>query len=114
MCATATCFADHSFLSRTKVTWSALTTAAGPYLQHQPPLVALTQGFVKHRLNIRAYPSAMSAVTHGDKLATHVYIVFVVGGITFEELRHLADLKLPIVLGGSCIHNSRSFLLSVL
>ena len=44
-------------------------------------------------------------------------IIFVAGGCTFEEARDMADLEqehgVKIVLGGSCIHNSKSFLADV-
>jgi vacuolar protein sorting-associated protein 45 len=40
-------------------------------------------------------------------------IVFIIGGVTYEEARFIADLngkgKLKVVLGGTFIHNSQRY-----
>jgi vacuolar protein sorting-associated protein 45 len=45
-------------------------------------------------------------------------IVFMCGGTTFEEARYIAQLNastpgIRIVLGGNCVHNSKTFLQQV-
>jgi vacuolar protein sorting-associated protein 45 len=56
-----------------------------------------------------------SATTSASSDRPSEVIVFIIGGVTYEEATKVAELNaaLPhatVVLGGTCIHNSTSFL----
>lgn len=89
------------------------------YTQHKTHLASVVDQLMKGRLKETHYP-----FMEGCRYATPAReqmprtLVFVVGGTTFEEARDIAELKRErsgqsIILGGTTIHNSRSFLADV-
>ena len=81
------------------------------YSQHVPLLAETIKGAFKGRI-----PPHMSTHAGGDALPQDLF-VYMVGGTTYEEARMVAafnkeneKLGLRVVLGGSTIHNSCSFL----
>ncbi len=63
------------------------------------------------KMDVLAQPPVLSPV---DVMCPQI-IVFVMGGITFEESTKIAEFNASlssgqVLLGGSCIHNSTSFL----
>lgn len=85
------------------------------YTQHTPYLEKLLNGLMKNSLNQSHYPLVDPRL---DKKTTPTDIlVFIVGGATYEEAMLVRNLsqssRTRILLGGSCIHNSKSFLADV-
>jgi hypothetical protein len=85
------------------------------YTQHEPLLSSTLEYFAKNRqLKDSSYPNVMNLT--GNKPTE--MIVFIVGGVTFEEATKVAEFNvnnqgIRITLGGSYIHNSNSFLKEV-
>ena len=86
------------------------------YTQHEPLLSHTLETFVKNRqLKDSSYPNVVSQ--QGGSRPNEL-IVFVVGGVTFEEANKVAQINasnagVRITLGGSYVHNSNSFLKEV-
>mmetsp|Transcript_7831 Transcript_7831/g.23984 ORF Transcript_7831/g.23984 Transcript_7831/m.23984 type:complete len:557 (-) Transcript_7831:420-2090(-) len=81
------------------------------YSQHVPLLVETLDAINKSKLKDQHYPAltCVSAAKPKD------VIVFIVGGVTYEEATKVAELNasnsgLKVILGGSYVHNSTSFL----
>lgn len=90
------------------------------YTQHKTYLASLVDSLMKGKLKESSYPfveGCRYTPSEGKKVSRA--IVFVVGGATFEEARDITELNKTfdggrsIVLGGTTIHNSRSFLADV-
>ncbi|KAI9832113.1 MAG: vacuolar protein sorting-associated protein 45 [Phylliscum demangeonii] len=95
------------------------------FTQHSPRLRSTLQALIRGRLREQEYPflSAGPASTPGAAAAVGVaardkpqeIIVFVVGGVTYEEANAVAQLNatsagVRLVLGGTAVCNSASFL----
>lgn len=83
------------------------------YTQHSPRLENTLQDLIKGRLNMNSYPFVEGGGQTRDK--PQDIIVFMVGGATYEEAKMVAQVNasLPgvrVVLGGTGVHNSSSFL----
>jgi hypothetical protein len=90
------------------------------YTQHKTYLASLVDSLMKGKLKETSYPfveGCRYTPPEGKKVPRA--IVFVVGGATFEEARDITELNKTfdggrsIVLGGTTIHNSRSFLADI-
>ncbi|CAM9665485.1 unnamed protein product, partial [Discosporangium mesarthrocarpum] len=82
------------------------------YSQHVPLMMSTVESTLKGKLKDSMHPSVEpgSVSTRPQEV-----VVFMLGGVTYEEAAKVAELNasLPsgnIVLGGSFIHNSTSFL----
>mmetsp|Transcript_95452 Transcript_95452/g.269763 ORF Transcript_95452/g.269763 Transcript_95452/m.269763 type:complete len:579 (-) Transcript_95452:375-2111(-) len=95
------------------------------YTQHKTHLASVVDSLMKGRLKESSYPF-MEGCRYASPAREQLprTIVFVVGGTTFEEARDVAELNRSldggrerggqsIILGGTTIHNSRSFLADV-
>jgi len=86
------------------------------YTQHKSHLVGLLDMLLKGRMKEASYPFVAAPEPARGRPRV---IVFVVGGTTFEEARDVMELNKTleggrsIVLGGTTVHNSRSFLADV-
>ncbi|KAK1924702.1 Sec1-like protein [Papiliotrema laurentii] len=115
-------FANESFFSKGKSALKGLKGVENVYTQHTPHLSQTLDLLLKGRLRETSYP-----FLEGDENARSQrpqdIIVFMIGGTTYEEGRAVALLnqKLAsdaaggpggtrILLGGSTVHNSASFL----
>ena len=83
------------------------------YTQHSPRLEATLQNLIKARLKEQQYPFVEGGGTTRDK--PQDIIVFMVGGATYEEAKMVAQVNasspgVRVVLGGTSIHNSTTFL----
>jgi vacuolar protein sorting-associated protein 45 len=83
------------------------------YTQHSPKLESTLQDLIKGRLNQIQYPFLEGGGTTRDK--PQDIVVFIVGGATYEEARMVAQVNasspgVRVVLGGTTIHRSASFL----
>jgi vacuolar protein sorting-associated protein 45 len=94
---------------------SSLKGVDNIYTQHKPALFNILDAAIKRNLKTNAFPyvdGSQENRAHDD------IFVFVIGGVTFEEemvvhtFNQTPDVR--IVLGGSCIHNSQTFLSDVL
>ncbi|POS84052.1 Sec1-like protein [Erysiphe pulchra] len=86
------------------------------YTQHSPRLELTLQNLIKGRLRETQFPFIDGSGTTRDK--PQDIIVFFIGGVTFEEAKtvsqiNASSLGVRIVLGGTKIHNSTSFLAEV-
>ncbi len=83
------------------------------YTQHSPLLQSKLDELIKGRLKESLYPFVEGGGSTRDKPQN--IIVFMVGGATYEEGRTVAEINasvpgVRVVLGGTTVHNSRSFL----
>jgi hypothetical protein len=83
------------------------------YTQHSPRLEVTLQNLIKGRLREQQYPFVEGGGSTRDK--PQDIIVFIVGGVTFEEARSVSQINasspgIRIVLGGTNVHNSATFL----
>ncbi|RKF58729.1 Vacuolar protein sorting-associated protein 45 [Golovinomyces cichoracearum] len=86
------------------------------YTQHSPRLENTLQNLIKGRLREAQYPFLERGGSTKDK--PQDIIVFFIGGVTFEEAKivsqlNVSSLGVRIVLGGTTVHNSSSFLSEV-
>jgi len=83
------------------------------YTQHSPRLEATLQDLIKGRLNMNAYPFVEGGGQTRDK--PQDVVIFIVGGATYEEAKMVAQVNasspgVRVVLGGTGVHNSASFM----
>ena len=102
---------DGSLLSKfTKAVTTSVSGVENVYTQHVPVLGNIMESF-KGKLKDTQFP-LVSGASNGRP---NEMIVFMVGGTTYEEAARVAEFNaqnpsLKVILGGSCIHNSASFL----
>ncbi|KAJ3216577.1 vacuolar protein sorting-associated protein 45 [Dinochytrium kinnereticum] len=107
-------FANQDILARTKQVFKGLKGVENVYTQHTPHLVNTLQEMIKGKLKTDNYPFIDGSTR--DK--PQDIIVFIIGGATYAEGREINKLNsanpgVRIVLGGTTIHNSQSFLREV-
>eukprot|EP00347_Sterkiella_histriomuscorum_P013072 403366130 len=102
------------FSKGTKIFKSYFKEVQNVLLQHKPQLMTQLDNIFKGKLNPQEYP-ATQATDYRDK-PTNV-LVFIVGGVTFEEAKEIAltynQQQVRVVIGGNCIHNMQSFLADI-
>ena len=86
------------------------------YTQHMPVLSNTLTSLIKGRLNTNTYP--FLEPERGTKEKPQDIIVFMIGGVTFEEAKTVATINasvpgVRVVLGGTSVQNSETFLESV-
>jgi vacuolar protein sorting-associated protein 45 len=108
----------------TKMTKSFITSVQGVsnvYSQHVPLLMDTIQSVVKGKLRRDTHPfvEGSFAPTRQQPMETVIpqeIIIFMVGGVTYEEGTKVAEFnqanqgRMQVILGGSTVHNSTSFL----
>jgi vacuolar protein sorting-associated protein 45 len=82
------------------------------YTEHKPLLKEILDNIQTNRLNTTEYPFAYGSPT---KDVPQDVIVFILGGITFEEALTVHEFNatgsgIRVIIGGTTIHNSKSFL----
>jgi len=82
------------------------------YTEHKPLLKGILDQLLTNKLKLEEYPFLTGSPT---RESPQDIIVFMVGGVTFEEALtvhqfNVAGNGVRIILGGSTIHNSTSFL----
>jgi len=109
-------FGNKSFVkSRFRNFSRGLQGVGNIYTEHKPLLKSTLELIQANKLNQQEYPYCFGSPT---KDPPQDVIVFIVGGITFEEAVtvHEFNTRNPnfrVMLGGTCIHNSKSFLSDV-
>lgn len=86
------------------------------YTQHAPLLKDILEEIFKGRIQDHQYPIVGSELPPFRR-PPHQVIVFIIGGTTYEEalsVHNLNSSTCNVVLGGTTIHNSKSFLDEVL
>lgn len=83
------------------------------YTQHVPALQYILESIAKNKIKESAFPPLISAPSNQAKPSE--VIVFIVGGATYEEALTVSQFNntnpsMRVMLGGSCVHNSLSFL----
>ena len=81
------------------------------YTQHVPRLVSIITNAIEGKLKPELFRYSIGPTA---KEKPQDIIVFVVGGTTYGEAMHINKLSqqwpgVRIILGGTCIHNSKSF-----
>lgn len=94
----------------TKAVTTSVNGVENVYTQHVPVLGGILESF-KGRLKDSQFPLASAP----NQSKPNELIVFIVGGATYEEAAKVAEFNAAnpsykVLLGGSCIHNSTSFL----
>jgi vacuolar protein sorting-associated protein 45 len=93
---------------------SGLGGVENVYTQHEPLLSQILGELSKGKLKDSAYPVLGNTGAASSKY--HEVIVFIVGGATYEEATKISEYNAAnvgstrVVLGGSCVHNSVSFM----
>ncbi|KAF5970587.1 vacuolar sorting-associated 45 [Fusarium coicis] len=106
-------FESAGIFSGTGSRFKGLKGVENVYTQHSPLLETTLQNLIKGRLKDQQYPFVEGGGTTKDK--PQDIIVFIVGGATYEEAKMIAELNasspgVRVVLGGTTIHNSATFL----
>lgn len=106
-------FESASIFSGARDRLKGLKGVENVYTQHSPRLEVTLQNLIKGKLREAQYPFIESGGTTRDK--PQDIIVFVVGGVTYEEAKMVAQVNasspgVRLVLGGTTIHNSTTFL----
>lgn len=105
-------FSDETAVKITKRFFKGLSGVDNVYTQHKPVLHDILEDLIKGRLKENLYKYTNM---HSNNGRYQDVIVFIVGGATYEESMtvHTMNKKYPgthIILGGTAIHNSHSFL----
>lgn len=101
------------------------------YTQHTPLMAKVIDSLMKGQINETQYPLLGSISNRGNRgggggdggggkggsQVNQNVVVWMMGGTTYEESAHVYQLNQSegscILLGGSCVHNSTSFLREV-
>lgn len=97
---------------------SSLNGVENVYTQHQPLLSFTLEQLLRGKLKDSSFPSLTPASSSNPSPQPTEVVLFLVGGATFEEATKVAEFNtanptLRVLLGGSCVHNSESFLKEV-
>ncbi|CEQ43044.1 SPOSA6832_04937, partial [Sporobolomyces salmonicolor] len=129
-------FANENFFSRGKSALKGLKGVENVYTQHTPHLAETIDLLLRGRLKESSYPyiDGQNVSPQGMSRPQDI-IIFIVGGTTYEEAKAVAQFNAQfaagqglagslgpagpvgvgttILLGGTCVHNSKSFLTMV-
>ncbi|CAI9608299.1 unnamed protein product [Staurois parvus] len=105
-------FSPKDAVAITKQFFKGLKGVENVYTQHQPLLLETLDKLIKGKLRDNTYPY-VGPNTLRDR--PQDIIVFIVGGATYEEALTVYNLNrttpgVRIILGGTAIHNTKSFL----
>lgn len=107
-------FSNKSFLSKAKGFLSTgIKGVENIYTRHRPLLASTLDQLLKGKLKAINYPFVDVRSSQNNKRVQQV-IVFVMGGVTYEESNAVAamnanDSETSVVLGGSFVHNTKTF-----
>lgn len=106
-------FQPGSFFGGARDRFKGLKGVENVYTQHSPRLETTLQDLIKGKLNQQSYPFVEGGGTTKDK--PQDIVIFMVGGTTYEEAKMVAQVNasspgVRVVLGGTTIHNSTTFL----
>lgn len=102
-------FSNKSLLAFSKQALKGLKGVNNIYTQHKPALYETLQALLKGKLKEQEFPFLGNSIRERPRDV----IVFIAGGVTYEEALHCTELSkeanVRILLGGSTIHNFKSF-----
>ncbi|MCJ1395668.1 hypothetical protein MMC18_008554 [Xylographa bjoerkii] len=106
-------FESASMFSGARDRFKGLKGVENVYTQHSPRLEVTVQNLIKGRLREQQYPFVEGGGTTRDK--PQDIVVFMIGGSTYEEAKMVAQVNasspgVRVVLGGTSIQNSTTFL----
>ena len=112
---------NNSLISKIGKSFSSVGGAQNVYTQHQPLLFHTIDAIVKGKIKDSAYPpcyplgSQSAASNSATATKPSEIVVFIIGGATYEEAMKVSEFNtlnqsMKVVLGGSCVQNSNSFL----
>ena len=115
-------FSSSDLFSRARSGFRGLKGVENVYTQHTPFLEKTLSALTKGRLREQTHPfidPGDGSVVAALKEKSQDIIVFMVGGTTYEEAKMVASVNesmpgVRIVLGGTTLHNSESFLKVIL
>lgn len=95
----------------TKSITSSINGVQNVYTQHQPVLYYILDSILKGKLKESQYP----LLSGNSNARINEIVIFMIGGVTYEEAYKVAEFNaanngFKVVLGGSSVHNSTSFL----
>ncbi|KAG7347393.1 Sec1 family protein [Nitzschia inconspicua] len=113
---------QHNIMS--KMTKSFMTSVQGVqnvYAQHVPLVMETIQSVIKGKLRRDTHPFVPGSIKCPPNVPSETVIpsdiiIFMVGGVTYEEGTKISEFnqankgKIQVILGGSTVHNSTSFL----
>merc|ERR1711879_258888 len=114
-------FQNKSFLAQARSTITrGLRDVENVYTQHKSLVSTIGDNLMKGKLKEQTYPTVDSA-RYSPPARENVprAVIFIVGGATFEETRDINELNKTldggrsVVLGGTTVINSRSFLADI-
>jgi vacuolar protein sorting-associated protein 45 len=108
----------------TKRFMTSVQGVSNVYAQHIPLLMDTIQAVCKGKLRTDTHPFVPGSYTANRKqpaqppeaLIPREVIIFMVGGVTYEEATKVSEFneankgKIQVILSGSTVHNSTSFL----
>jgi len=113
-------FQNKSFLAQTKsFVQRGLRDVENVYTQHKTLVSSIGDQLMKGKLSDKTYPQVeQSRYSPPGRENVPRAVIFIVGGATFEETRDVNELNKSldgrsIILGGTTILNSRSFLADI-
>ena len=106
-------FESASIFSGARDRLKGLKGVENVYTQHSPRLEVTLQNLIKGKLKEQQYPFVEGAGTTRDK--PQDIVIFMIGGSTYEEAKMVAQVNasvpgVRVVLGGTSVHNSTTFL----
>lgn len=115
-------YGDHQFVIMSKMK-SLMTSVQGVenvYTQHVPVIMETLQAIAKGKLSTKTHPFVGNQQQQQPLDLSNVVpqeiLVFMVGGVTYEEATKVAEWntvmkgRIKVILAGSTVHNSTSFL----
>jgi len=114
-------FQNKSFLAQARSTLTrGLRDVENVYTQHKTLAASVVDSLMRGRLKETSYPFADSSrASLASRGQVPRAVIFVVGGATFEEARDINEVNRSledgrsVILGGTTVHNSRSFLADI-
>ena len=112
-CRTGDLFGNRNFFARASKLVGGLNGADNVYTQHQPLLVQTLENIYKGKAKESDYPY-INGIRGSKDAKPQEILVFIVGGITYEEARFVAQMNdscqgVHVILGGNTILNSTKF-----
>ncbi|KIP09648.1 hypothetical protein PHLGIDRAFT_126102 [Phlebiopsis gigantea 11061_1 CR5-6] len=109
-------FSAESLLAKGRSALKGLKGVENVYMQHTPHLAQTLENLLKGRLRDTTFPFLDNVGPNASLQRPQDVIIFVVGGTTYEEARTVSLLNQEsahsgtrLLLGGTCVHNSSSF-----
>lgn len=119
---------QHTFAKMTKSFMTSVQGVANVYSQHIPLLMDTINAVAKGKLSAKTHPFVAGSVAPGankgiqqqqppEMMLPNEIIIYMVGGVTYEEGTKVSEFNeankgkgIQVILGGSTVHNSTSFL----